>query len=124
MDAKLVEQLPCAVSADDPFGYQTRGDAVYFVGSRPGCDGYLARVEGHVSSLDAFGGQRSNGCKVLCQADGNHDLRQITSARHAQDLERNVRGRMDTRRAADRADRQRQLETPHQAALGVEGPGR
>jgi hypothetical protein len=106
----LLQQFSRPFDADSSFGYQLCGDAIHCLTLRAGGDGYLPGVQRHVAALDAFSCQRADCGQVLRQPHRRHNLAQFTRALDAENLERNLRGRVRPRRPADDADCQRQLE--------------
>ena len=59
----------------------------------PGASGHrdLARVQGHVTSLDALSSESSDCGQILCQSHCGDDLGQFSSAFDPQNLERHAR---------------------------------
>ena len=83
-----------------------------------------ARVQRHVTLLDAFGRERADRGEVLREADGRHDLRELrgrVDAEQAQ-IQRHRRIRLDRR--TDDADLDRHLDAAAQVAFLVGPPVR
>ena len=97
--------------ADLPFLHQLVRDALNGIPFGTGGDSHLPSVERHVPALDAVGTKGTQRGKILGQAHRGHHFTQFSRAGYAKNFECHLRRGMDTRRATDNANRQRQFES-------------
>ena len=76
-------------------------------------------MQGHVSALNAFGGEDPQGGEVLSQAGGDDHFGEILGGRDLRDLQSGACSRMNPGGSADESDGHRHLEGADQVAIGI-----
>ena len=107
-----------------PHADELGGDAIDELAGRAGGARDAARVQRHVTALDAFGRERAQRGEVRREPGGAGDRGEPIGVVDAGELEREPRGGMDVQRAADGADRERHHELAGEAARRPLAPHR